>query len=504
MFRLFSICGLGAMSIAASGLVACASDTGAGSGDAGTGAGGSGAAGGSDASGGKSRGSGGAAAGAANREGGASSGGKSNAGTGGADGNAGSGAGASGAASGGRGSGGAGGASNNGGAGGASDGGAGGSGGQDSGFPGDTYLPWAGGPAYYSKWTKGPPADANYFPIAVWLQSPPNANRYKAIGINLFIGLWDGPTDEQLSTLKSAGVPVFPDQGGVWKNHLSDTTVWGWLQPDEPDNAQAKEGGGYDPCIDPSKIVSGYDTMVANDATRPVWLGLGRGVSDTQWVGRGTCTGNTDMYPEYAKGADILSFDIYPVNGGIGLEAVPKGVDNLRKWSDYKKPVIADIEGSNIDDTARPTPAQIKSEVWMALIHGAAGIQYFCHRFSPTFSETDCLDDGATSAGIKSINAQVAALAPVLNTQSVGNGVTVASSDSSKPIDVMLKRSGGATYLFAVEMRSGTTSGTFTLRDFPAKASAEAIGENRSIPVDAGGFKDDFSSYGVHLYKITK
>jgi hypothetical protein len=380
----------------------------------------------------------------------------------------------------------------------------GGTGGANSGFPGDTYLPWAGGPAYYSKWPKGPPADASYFPIGVWLQSPPNANRYKAIGVNLFIGLWDGPTDDQMATLKSAGVPVFCDQGGVWMNHLGDATLWGWLQPDEPDNAQAKQGGGYDPCIDPSKIIAGYDTMVKNDATHPVWLGLGRGVSDTQWVGRGTCSGNTDMYLDYAKGGDILSFDIYPVNGGIGLEAVPKGVDNLRKWSDYKKPVIADIEGSNIDDTTRPSPAQIKSEVWMALVHGAAGIQYFCHRFSPTFSETDCLDDSTTATGIKSINAQVTALAPVLNTQSVGNGVTVASSDSSIPVDVILKRASGATYLFATEMRSGNTTGTFTLRDFPAKATAEVIGENRNVTVTNGVFKDDFSSYGVHLYKITQ
>src|SRR6185436_19022506 len=154
--------------------------------------------------------------------------------------------------------------------------------------------------------------------------------------------------------------------------------------------------------------ISIYDSMVQNDSTRPVWLNLGRGVSDTTWVGRGTCTGNTDMYKDYAKGADILSYDIYPVNDGHsdGLDAVPKGVDNLRQWSNYEKPVIADIEGSNIDNTTRPSPAQIETEVWMALIHGASGIMYFCHRFSPTFSETDCLDDQTTADGLKKIDAE--------------------------------------------------------------------------------------------------
>ena len=69
--------------------------------------------------------------------------------------------------------------------------------------------------------------------------------------------------------------------------------------------------------------------------------------------------------------------------------------------------VLADIEASNFDDTQRPSPAQIRSEVWMAFVHGAAGIQYFCHRFQPTFSETDCLDDAATATAMTNINRQL-------------------------------------------------------------------------------------------------
>lgn len=370
-------------------------------------------------------------------------------------------------------------------------------------FSNDTFLPWAGGAAYYGKWSHGPSADPSFFPIAVWLQTPSNAPRYKNVGVNLFVGLWQGPTDTQLSDLSAASMPTFCDQGGVWNAHLTDSTIWGWLQPDEPDNAQANSTGGYDPCIDPSIIIAGYDAMVRNDPTRPVWLGLGRGVSATDWVGRGTCTGRTDMYPEYAKGGDILSFDIYPVNDGIGLEAVPLGVDNLRGWSGYSKPVVSDIEASNINDTTRPSPAQIRSEIWMALVHGAAGIQYFCHRFSPTFSETDCLDDPPTAAAMTDIDAQITALAPVLNTPSVANGVAVSSSALDQPVDVMLKRSAGATYLFATQMRGGTTTATFTLRDFPASATANVLGEGRTIAVVGGVFQDDFASYGAHLYEIT-
>jgi hypothetical protein len=373
-----------------------------------------------------------------------------------------------------------------------------------SGFAEDTFLPWAGGPKYYAKWSHGLPAEPTYFPIAVWLQTPSNAKRYQAVGVNLFVGLWEGPTADQLSMLKAVPMPTVCDQSGVWSAHRDDATVWGWLQPDEPDNAQAKaSGSGYDPCIAPSVIVSGYDKMVANDATRPVWLGLGRGVSDTQWVGRGTCTGMTSMYEDYQKGGDILSFDIYPVNSGIGLDAVGKGVDNLRKWSNYAKPVIADIEASNIDDTSRPSPAQIKAEVWLALTHGAAGIQYFCHRFSPTFSETDCLDDKATAAALTQIDRQVSELARVLNSPSVANGASVTSSAADRPIDLMLKRQGDVSYLFAAQVREGSTKASFSLQRFPSSASAEVLGESRTIALRDGAFQDDFGAYAVHLYKIS-
>lgn len=429
--------------------------------------------------------------------GGANAGGSSGSNTGGAAGATGGSAGAAGAG----GAVGAGGATTD-----ASAGGSGGSivvDGGDSGLPGDTYAAWYGGSSYYAKWSNGPPSDPSFFMLTVWLQSPSNATRYKQVGINFFTGLWEGPTEAQLTALAAAGIPTICDQGGVWQAHLGDKTIRAWLQPDEPDNAQANGSGGYDPCIAPATIIAGYDTMKKNDPTRPVYLGLGRAVADTQWVGRGTCTGKTDMYPEYCKGADIVGFDIYPANDGIPIEIVASGLDNLLTWSGKTKPVIGIIEASNIDNKNRPTPAQIKSEVWMDIVHGAAGIEYFCHRFSPTFSETDCLDDASTAAALKAINAQITALAPVLNSPPVANGVTVQSSTASIPVDTRLVRYGGATYLFAAEMRAGSTTATFTLRGMPATASAEVIGESRTIPVNNGIFSDTFQSYGIHIYRIT-
>ncbi|MDY0357183.1 MAG: hypothetical protein RBR19_14975, partial [Sedimentisphaerales bacterium] len=43
-------------------------------------------------------------------------------------------------------------------------------------------------------WRVGRFAEKDFFPVAVWLQSPANAPRYQAAGINLYVGLWRGPT----------------------------------------------------------------------------------------------------------------------------------------------------------------------------------------------------------------------------------------------------------------------------------------------------------------------
>ena len=381
-------------------------------------------------------------------------------------------------------------------------------GGNDAGQ--DAFLPWENPPQVYGRFSHGPSSDPSFFPIAVWLQSPSNARAYADVGINTFVGLYQGPTDAQLAVLADAGVPALCDQAGVYASHLGDPTIRGWTQQDEPDNAQPDGQGGYGPCIDPTVIQGIYATFRANDPTRPVYLNLGQGVAWEGWIGRGSaCGGRLDMYPLYEQGADIVSFDIYPLNetdpsvkGHLWLVAV--GVDRLRQGTNYTKPVWNWIETTGIDDPAdTPTPAQIRAEVWMSLVHGSAGIGYFAHIFSPSFIEAGLLSLPAVKAGVKAINAEITSLAPVLNTASISNAATVASQNTAVPVDIMVKRQGGALYVFAVAMRPGATQATFTLRG-GGNGTATVLGESRTVPVVGGSFADGFAAdYAVHLYRIT-
>ena len=361
----------------------------------------------------------------------------------------------------------------------------------------DEYLPWEGGPQYYRKWSNGLRSDNAFFPIAVWLQSPDTAAQYKAIGVNVFVGLWRGPTEEQLKKLTEAGMTVIAGRPRGSRSIPGDSIIRGWMHNDEPDNAQAKPGGGWGSCILPPVVVEGYRAMKAADETRPIYLNLGQAIANRTWPGRGDiCGGHDEHYPEYIRGADIVSYDVYPVNSKVPLYYVADGIDRLRKWANYEKPVWNWIETTAIRGGTKPTPAQIRAEVWLSIVHGSMGVGYFCHQFRPTEDAAAPLHDAETRQALASIDEQVTALAPVLNTRPVGNGVKVSSEAQ---IDTMLKRHGGATYLFAVSRGEGTAR--FDLRDC-GDVAATVLAESRTVRVKRGRFEDRFGEYQVHIYKL--
>jgi hypothetical protein len=360
----------------------------------------------------------------------------------------------------------------------------------------------------YTQWQNGPPHSADFFPIAVWLQSPRNAEKYKQAGINTYVGLWRGPTNEQLAELKNAGMKVICHQNRTALQHADDPTIIGWMHGDEPDNAQSLgRGKGYGPPILPQKIIDDYDSIRSKDPTRPVLLNLGQGVAWDGYYGRGVRTNHPEDYAEYVKGCDIASFDIYPVvherqQIAGKLWYVANGVERLVKWTDGKKVVWNCIECTHISNpNAKATPHQVKCEVWMSLIHGSMGLIYFVHEWQPKFNESALLSDPEMFSAVTAINRQITELAPVLNSPTIEDAASVSSSNEAVPVAIMAKKHDGATYLFAVGMRGDKTTATFTLQHAESVNTVEVIGENRTINVKDGVFKDNFDASDVHLYK---
>ena len=355
--------------------------------------------------------------------------------------------------------------------------------------------------------------DLSFFPIAVWTQDPQYASVYKENGINLYINIYGGLNREKMEHLRRAGMRVVAHQNEYALTQLKDTLIYAWINGDEPDNAQRnRTTKKWDPCIDPADVIREYRRIKKHDPSRPVYLNVGRGVAHTNWRGRGVCKGRTDMYPVsnngYLKGCDIASFSCYPVNTQEeevheNLWYIAKGIDSLRSWSNHQKPAWCWIETTRISEKSKrqPTPAEVKAEVWMALVHGAKGFGYFCHSFIERPADVALLNDPGMLQAVGAINREVAALAPVLNSPDTDGYARVHGGDPEVPIHILTKKDLHANYIFAVAMRKKPTRATFRVKK---GRTVEVIGENRTIRIKNKRFRDAFADYGVHLYRITR
>jgi len=239
-----------------------------------------------------------------------------------------------------------------------------------------------------------------------------------------------------------------------------------------------------------------------------VLLNLGQGVAWDNYIGRGVRRNHPEDYPEYVKGCDIASFDIYPVVHEAPeiagkLEFVAQGVERLVRWTAGEKIVWNCIECTHIGNAElKATPQQVRAEVWMSLVQGSRGLIYFVHQFKPTFKEAALLDDPEMTSAVTAINRQIRELAPVLNSPTIEGRAKVKTSTEATPIRWILKQREGSVYLFTVNMNREPVRGTLEIDGLAADTTAEVLGEGRELRVRKGEFADEFKGYDVHLYRL--
>lgn len=115
-------------------------------------------------------------------------------------------------------------------------------------------------------------------------QSPFRAGRYKtSTAVNMFIGLDGGLDQPQLTDLTQYDMPFVCDQNEFTLSPPAQTSklLFGYNQMDEPDNAQEDphNKGHYLPCVSPNVTLALYNEWKRKDPSRPVFQGLGQGVS---------------------------------------------------------------------------------------------------------------------------------------------------------------------------------------------------------------------------------
>ncbi len=338
------------------------------------------------------------------------------------------------------------------------------------------------------------------------MQSPANASRFKAIGINLYVGLWRGPTAQQLDTLAAAGMPVICSQTDFALAHKANPIIVGWMHEDEPDNAQSLGNGcGYGPPITPEVIQKNYARMRAADPARPVLLNLGQGVAWDDYIGRGVRGNHPEDYPLYLKGCDIACFDIYPVVHGHPavrgkLEYVAHGVDRLQQWKPPGTAAWNCIECTHISNpSAKAGPDQIRAEVWMSIIRGSRGLIYFVHQFRPAFQEAALLEDPENAAAVARINAEVQSLAPAFSNEAPSKGLTL--DPGTNEVATLFRQFKGSNYLFTASLSASDLQLSVGGEPLGANPRVEVLHEERTIQPVSSRMADRFAPYGVHIYR---
>jgi hypothetical protein len=412
----------------------------------------------------------------------------------------------------------------------------------------------------YSSWSNFPQSP-NFFPIAIFAQDPtwsmgtgaPYSSAAAALSgtkINIVLPVQSYPTTfgvdpgGRFQTLITNGIYFIPlaDTTG----NTSATSVASYEAI-----ASAESGSqyliGYTLGDEPTCTVMGtfptvVPTVQAYDKTRPLFWNF------TDWVfGHGSCyPASTPTNITALQTISAGSFDVYPMtspwNGASNIPLVtgqPMDAMWINGWSVEQfvalgranQPVWAFVDtgttelayssqNSSVCSAStnlctpdnheyRATPEQVNAEVWMGIINGATGIEYFCddtnlagqtaYNFclGATIENGSGTADATAAAAIASnltyIDTTVLSYAPQLNssisgictmnngtlytnyTTSCTNGIlTMSTGTSTVPGSALVRNYNGTLYLFADSDRNGSATMTFTLSGY-AGATAKVV-----------------------------
>lgn len=207
-------------------------------------------------------------------------------------------------------------------------------------------------------------------------------------------------------------------------------------------------------------------------------------------------------YASYARAADVVGFDVYPVYGYCRPDLIWWQADATRALARLARPgepIYSWIEAASTSSQwcrgRGVQPQELRAETWMTLVNGGTAIGWFTHSWTPTYSQFRV--SAAVQQEMKRTARQLTTLAPALLAPPTGLAVT---TDGGR-VDATARRLDGALYVFAVNVSRTPVTARFALAG-AGDGSVQVFEEGRQVPAAGGVFSDRFAPLAVHLYVV--
>ena len=309
-----------------------------------------------------------------------------------------------------------------------------------------------------------------FFPIALWALCAGEVDTKLAEGVNLF--MTNGCGDDQALVDEVAGRaltvvdPKTASEGGGG--------VVGWNYPDELDNWL------------PSDATPAMVEAAAPSAPAPLLSFLT--LTNHFYSYAAPLPQGRGMYPLLAQSADVLGFDLYPMQVWCNADAFAHVYDAQRELVQLAagKPTYQWIEAAPMEHCPQPelapTAETVRAETWLAIAGGATAIGYFPNGWTEEIDRE-----------IARTDRQIRELAPALIAPQ-----TAATSDQPA-IRLSARSLNGAVYVVAVNSSRALVPAAINVPELFA-GQVGVYDEHRDVPVTNGTFSDVFAPLQVHVY----
>jgi hypothetical protein len=281
-----------------------------------------------------------------------------------------------------------------------------------------------------------------------------------------------------------------------------DEPAWTWK---EPAKAPASAEG----------LALGYRLVKELDPHHPVTLNHAprNTVATLRKYNAATDAVSVDIYPVVPP--DILHIYAITADGRHGdlrnqtLSCVGEYADKMREVAGPERPVWMVLQGfawAQIDDQAKimssivyPSYEQTRYMAWQSVIHGCNGILYWGTHTAP--QPGDCWN------GILRAVRELADLKDVLVADEAAVTLEKDYDELGFSIDVGVETSvrDVGDYRYVLAANSSIDPAAVTFRGLGvADGELEVVGEQRTVAVSNGAFRDEYVGLSVHLYRARK